>query len=371
MSSEKVDRTHDNADKSVVFKGLGCFSKGADVKPMTYNPPKLSENFVEIEISHCGICGSDIHTIDSGWGPTNYPVIVGHEIIGTVKAVGSAVKHVKVGQRVGVGAQCGACCGANKDCYECSVKKENHCRDNLLWTYGGSYKDGQVSQGGYASHIRCQGDFVFSIPEAISSAEAAPLMCAGVTTFAPLARNLTRKDMKVAIIGIGGLGHLGIMWASKMLDGAIEVTAISHNSKKKDDALKMGAKYFIDTSDKDQLKSAFRKFDYILSTANGTDMDLANWLSMVKLDGTFCTVGIPEEPLKIPAFALLGAQVNATASGIGSIEDIKQMLEFAAKHNVRPIIERLPMEKANEGIKKMRDGTVRFRVVLENPTAKQ
>ena len=225
-------------------------------------------------ISHCGICGSDIHTIDSGWGPSNYPVIPGHEIVGTVAAVGASVKNVKVGDRVGIGAQCGAC----HECYECKSGNQNHCSRKQLWTYNSKYPDGQLTQGGYADRIRCDAAFAFLLPEAISSAEAAPLMCAGVTTYAPLARAITRKGMRVGIIGVGGLGHLGIMWASKLLDGSAEVTAISHNSKKKEEALKLGATRFLDTGDKEQMKAHARYFDYILCTANGKGQDYSNWI---------------------------------------------------------------------------------------------
>jgi D-arabinose 1-dehydrogenase-like Zn-dependent alcohol dehydrogenase len=372
--SATIHRTHENADQAVVFSGLGAFAPKEGVKAMAYNPPKLDDTFVEIEISHCGICGSDIHTMDSGWGPSNYPVIVGHEIIGTVVAAGSAVKNVAVGDRVGVGAQCGSCldrAGKRKECPECASGWEQHCRnDEMVWTYNSPRPDGQITQGGYADRVRCESEFAFKIPAIISSAEAAPLMCAGVTVFAPLQRYITRPGMKVGIVGIGGLGHLGVMFAAKLLGGSAEVTAISHNEKKKEEALKMGAKYFLNTSDPAQLAAAFRSFDFVLSTANGSSMDLANWLSIVNLAGTFCTVGLPEEPLSIPAFAMMGAQIKVTASGIGSRKEIEEMLAFSAEHNVRPIIQTMPMAEANAGIQKVRDGSVRFRVVLENP-AKQ
>ena len=166
------------------------------------------------------------------------------------------------------------------------------------------YPDGQVSQGGYADRVRCDSHFAFKIPDSISSAEAAPLMCAGVTVFAPIQRYITRPKMKVGIIGVGGLGHLAVMFASKMQGGDVEVTAISHNSKKKEDALKMGAKHFLDTSDKEQLKAAFRSFDFVLCTANGSHMAFNEWLTTVKLNGVFCLVGLPEEPLQIHAFSL-------------------------------------------------------------------
>jgi D-arabinose 1-dehydrogenase-like Zn-dependent alcohol dehydrogenase len=340
------------------------------LQPFSYNPRPLAADFVEIAISHCGICGTDIHVIDSGWRPSCYPVIPGHEIVGRVVAVGADVKNVAVGDRVGVGAQCGSCLN-RKDCAECAAGWEQHCcvPGARLSTYNSRLPDGQVTQGGYADRIRLDANFAFKIPESISSAEAAPLMCAGVTVFAPLQRLMTRPNMKVAVIGVGGLGHLAIMFASKLQNGTAEVTAVSHNSKKKEAALQMGAKAFLDTSDAAQVKAAFRKFDLILCTADGKGQDYNNWLSTVKLGGTLCTVGIPNEPMQIAAFALMGAQVTLTASNIGSISEIEQMLAFADKHNVRPIIQRLPMDQANTGVKMVRDGSVRFRVVLENPAA--
>jgi len=340
------------------------------VKPLSYNPPPLRDDFIEIAISHCGICGSDIHTIDSGWGPTNYPVIPGHEIVGLVVAKGKAVQHLEVGQRVGVGAQCGACLNRNghDECVECAAGYANHCRTNqLIWTYGCKYPDGQVSQGGYANRVRCQGDLAFVIPDSISSAHAAPLMCAGVTVFAPLVRWVTRPKMRVAIIGIGGLGHLGVLFARKLHNGSCHVTAVSHNSKKREEALAMGADSFLDTSDENALKAAFRSFDVVIATANGKGQDWENWMSTVALHGTFCVVGLPEDKIAFNVFSLTTGEINFTGSGIGSPDEIRHMLKFAAEHNVRPIIENLPMDQANQGLKRVREGTVRFRVVLENP----
>lgn len=360
---------HPKADSTVEFHGYAAYEKKGDVKPFSYNPPKLADDFVEIDIECCGICGSDIHTIDSGWGPSNYPVIVGHEIIGRVVAAGKDVKNVRVGDRVGVGAQCGSCLNkSKKDCDACATGNEQMCAGNI-WTYNTHYDDGQLSQGGYANRVRCQSAFAFEIPHQISSAEAAPLMCAGVTVFAPLQRYITRKNMRVAVIGIGGLGHLAVKYAAKLLElqGGGELTAVSHNSKKKDDALKMGAHKFLDTSDKGALSKAGKSFDLVLSTANGTGQDWNSWLSTVAVRGIFCTVGLPEEPLQIAAFSLMASQIYVTASGIGSIVEIEQMLAFSARWGIRPIIERLPMAQANEGIQRVRDGSVRFRVVLENP----
>jgi len=360
---------HPNADHSVAFKGYAAFAKKTDVKPLEYNPQKLADDFVEVAITHCGICGSDIHTIDSGWGPSSYPVIVGHEIVGNVSAIGKDVTHIKVGDRVGIGASCGACLNKKGDCHECKSGADNHCTKSVS-TYNTKLPDGQVTQGGYADKYRCDAKWAFPIPESIKSEHAAVLMCGGVTTWAPLARAITKKGMKVGVIGIGGLGHMGIMWASKLNDASAEVTAISHNSNKKEAALKLGATKFLDTSDEKAVKEHARYFDYILCTANGKGQDYANWMSIIKLDGTFCTVGIPEAPISFGAFSVIGARASFTGSLIGSRKEIEDMLKFVDEHpELRPIVEKLPMEKVNEGIQKQRDGKVRFRVVLENPSA--
>jgi len=279
------------------------------------------------------------------------------------------VKHLALGDRVGIGAQCGSCMNrTERKCDKCAAGYDNHCSTpgQYVGTYNTRRPDGQVSQGGYADYKRCLADYAFKIPESISSAEAAPLLCAGVTVFAPLQRHVTSGDMKVGVIGVGGLGHLAIKFAAKMFDGKLDLTAISHNDKKKDDALAMGAKKFLNTGDKEQLKAAAASFDFLLCTANGKDQDYATWLQLLKFRGTYCMVGAPEVPMPIPVFPLLMGEIKVTGSVIGSIGEIKDMLAFADKHNVRPIIERLPMSKANEGIKKLREGQVRYRVVLEN-----
>jgi alcohol dehydrogenase (NADP+) len=186
--------------------------------------------------------------------------------------------------------------------------------------------------------------------------------------FSPLQRYITRPNMKVGIIGIGGLGHMAVKFASKMQDGQVEVTAISQSSRKKEEALKMGARAFLDMSDKEAVKAAFRSFDFVLCTADGSSLAIAEWLTTIKFAGTFCMVGVPNEPISFHVWSLLAAQVKLDTSGIGSRKEIGEMLEFAAAHDVRPIIERMPMAEANAGLKKVRDGSVRFRVVLENPS---
>ena len=256
----------------------------------------------------------------------------------------------------------------NKDnnCEECEQGLVQHCRNSMLWTYDAKYPDGQLTHGGYADRIRVNHNFVFKVPESIKSEYAAPLMCAGLTTFSPLNKVMTRPGMKIGIIGIGGIGHLAVMWASKLQDGKCEVTAISHNDKRRDDALRLGAHKFLDTSDEKAVKAAKRTFDFILGTADAGQKDMENWLSMLKVGGSLCQVGLPSEPFPINPFVLLESAVKFTSSCIGSIKDMEEMLQFAAKHDVQPWIETMAMEKVNEAIKKFRNKEVHFRIVLVN-----
>jgi len=316
---------------------------------------------VEIEISHCGICGSDIHTLTSGWGETKYPQIVGHEIVGKVSKVGPEVKELKVGDRVGVGAQCWSC--RKGDCDACGQNKQNICA-KVQGTYDGFYDDGQQTQGGYAKHIRVCETFAFKLPDALESEVVGPLMCAGVTVYAPLVRAGTKKGVKVGVIGIGGLGHLGLQFAAAL--GA-DVTAISHSARKKDDALKMGASHFIETANEKQVAEAARRFDVLLCTANGSGNNYKEWISMLAPRGRFIMVGMPDGlTLPLPIANIASVEGEYISSMVGSPHVIKEMLEFAAKHNVKPWIEKMPMSEAAKGIEKVRANNVRYRVVLCN-----
>ena len=306
----------------------------------------------------------------------NYPFIPGHEIIGTVSRIGSAVTDLAVGDRVGVGAIIGSC----GECKECKQGWQQHCRKpgGITLTYNGKLPDGQVTQGGYADFIRVDHKFAFKIPAALPSDFAAPLLCGGVTVYAPLSRYLTKPNLKVGVIGIGGLGHMAVKFAAalqkyKTAGGKVDVTAISQSSKKRADALKMGATSYLDMSDANAVAAATRTFDLLICTADGVNESLAAWIGLVTLDGTFLMVGVPNGPMAIHPFTLMGARCKIDSSGIGSIAEIHEMLAFAAEHvdECKPIIEKLPMEKANEGLKKVRDGSVRFRVVLENPQQKK
>ncbi|KAL2128080.1 hypothetical protein VTI74DRAFT_9759 [Chaetomium olivicolor] len=332
-----------------------------------FEPKPWEENDVDIKITHCGICGSDLHTLRSGWGPTKYPCCVGHEIVGTVVRVGSKVEGgLKVGDRVGVGAQSDSCLGRKGDCEACASGMENYCPIQHTGTYNGVYLNGGKSYGGYALYNRSPSHFVVKIPDSISSAEAAPMLCGGVTTYAPLKHHGAGPGKTVGIIGLGGLGHFGVMWAKALK--ADKVVVISRTSAKKEDALKMGADEFIATAeDPDWAKKHASTLDLIVCTVSSSSMPLMEYLALLKFDGTFVQVGAPEDGLPtIQQFPLIFKRLKITGSLIGSPDDIREMLQLAADQKVKPWIEEIPMKDANKAIVDMDAGKPRYRYVLYN-----
>ncbi|KAF2257822.1 GroES-like protein [Lojkania enalia] len=328
-----------------------------------FEPKEWEETDVDIKISHCGICGTDLHNLRSGWGPTIYPCCVGHEIVGNAIRVGSKVEGIHIGDRVGVGAQCDSCC--ERDCEECSSGNENYCPRKWIGTYNAIHKNGGKSYGGYATYNRSPSRFVFKIPDAIESKHAAPMLCAGITTYAPLKRNNCGPGTKVGIIGFGGLGHFGLMWAKAL--GA-EVTVISRKSDKKDDAFEMGATKFIATAEEENwaIRNA-GSLNMIFSILSSSKLPYPEYLSLLCKDGTFIQFGVPEDgPLTIPAISLVMKRVKMTGSLIGSPSEIREMLQFAAENVIKPWVKELPMKDANQAIVDMTDGKARYRYVLVN-----
>ncbi|KAL7683674.1 putative GroES-like superfamily, polyketide synthase, enoylreductase domain-containing protein [Plasmopara halstedii] len=336
------------------------FGKGEEMKPWKYTSRPLGVEDVEIKISHCGICGSDLHTIDSGWGPSTYPCVVGHEIVGEVTLAGSNVKTLKVGDRVGVGAQVWAC--LNKDpaapCKECASGDDAYCT-HKVWTYNDTYKnDGASSYGGYADYVRVAQEYAFQIPDNIPSDVAAPLLCAGVTVFTPLKEANVEPGKRVGVVGIGGLGHLAIQFAKAM--GA-EVVAFSTSATKEAEVRALGATEFVVFTDNEQATAAAGSVDVLLICASADNMPYMLFLSFLKVRGTCIMVGLPNTDVQFHAFGVVGKGAKFVGSNIGSIQNIKEMLQVAAEKNVRAVIQKLPMSKVNEGIKMVRDGTVRYR----------
>jgi alcohol dehydrogenase (NADP+) len=341
-----------------------AFDAKGEVKPWQYQSRPLGPEDVEIKISHCGICGSDIHTMEGGWGPAPYPCVVGHEIVGEITLAGANVKALAVGDRVAVGAQVWACLNKNPEepCSNCADGEDAVC-DHAVYTYASTYADGAPAYGGYADYVRMDNNYAFKLPDNIPSDVAAPLMCAGATVFTPLKQEGVKAGDRVGVVGIGGLGHLAIQFIRAL--GATPI-AFSRSVNKEQEIRALGAKEFYNLSDEADRKKAANSVDYLVLTADAKNMPYNLYLSLVRKRGTFIMVGLPNDDVKFSPFFIVPRAVRVRGSCIGSIQDIKDMLELASKKNVLPIIEKLPMAKVNEGLDKVREGRVRYRVVLEN-----
>ncbi|KAA1135559.1 hypothetical protein PGTUg99_018502 [Puccinia graminis f. sp. tritici] len=338
--------------------------KALEVKPYKYTPQKWNEALIDLKVTHCSICGSCLHTLQNQWPvPINYPAICGHEIVGTVAKAGKESGH-KVGSRVGIGGQAGAC----GSCHHCKSTMENFCEKGLIGTYQGKWEDGSMSQGGYADYVRVQGKFAIEIPKELSSETAAPMMCAGITTYNPIKTGGAGPGKKVAIVGIGGLGHFAIQWAKAL--GA-EVFAISHSDSKREDAEKLGVKkenFIVSKDPEETAKEWENSFDLILCTSNQRELPVDKiFFPLLKPHGRLTLVGLPEE--NIPAFsgfALIGKGISFGGSLIGPPEMIKEMLDVAVKHNVKSWTTSHPMQEVGQKLKDMEAGRARYRFVMTN-----
>ncbi|MCJ1479972.1 hypothetical protein MMC06_000126 [Schaereria dolodes] len=351
------------------FEGwMGLDPKAVDgkMKWQSYEPKTWTETDVDIKITHCGICGSDIHTLRSGWAPTLYPCCVGHEIVGEAVKVGSQVKGIKLGDRVGVGAQSDSC--LKPECGECSSGLEQYC-GSMVGTYNAQYPEAHgagKSYGGYANYCRAPSHFVFKIPDAIPSEDAAPMLCGGITVFSPLSKNGAGPGKKVGIVGIGGLGHFGLLYAKAL--GCDEVVAISRTSAKKADAIKMGASRFIATDeDPDWATDHALSLDLIVSTVSSPHIPLEQYLQLLRVNGQLIQVGAPED--RVPpfnAFSLIHSGVKMGGSCIGSPDEIRHMLRLSAEKGVKPWVQTRGMGEANRAVVDMVANRARYRYVLIN-----
>ncbi|ROT35152.1 GroES-like protein [Sodiomyces alkalinus F11] len=340
-------------------------SVDGNMKWQTYTPKPFTASDIDIKITHCGVCGTDLSSLRSGWKPADYPIVVGHEIVGHVVRVGSNVTDFQPGDRVGVGAQCKSC--LQPGCRPCNNDMEQHCPDEFTTTYDARYKeDGSKAYGGYARYWRGPASFVFKIPGAIPSEIAAPLLCGGLTVYAPLTDNGAGPGKRVGIAGFGGLGHLGVLFAKAL--GCEKVVAISRSASKREDALRMGADEYIATADDEQWHTKHaRSLDLIISTISGADFPLDKYLSLLDVKGNLIQVGAPEDPMpSFSAFSLLVGDRKVGGSTIGSRKQAREMLELAAKTNLRAWVQVRPMSEANQVVVDMDKGNARYRYVLQN-----
>ncbi|KAK3944864.1 chaperonin 10-like protein [Diplogelasinospora grovesii] len=348
--------------------GKGPESTDGQMEWGEFEPKKWTEDDVDIEISHCGICGTDLQMLGNGWEHTPYPCVVGHEIVGKAVRVGTNVSHIQVGDRVGVGAQARSCGGGS--CPECSAGLEQYCDRGSVDTAGSVYPDGEgKSYGGYADYNRTNGRFVVKIPDGLDSALAAPMLCGGITVYAPLREHGCGPGKTVGIVGVGGLGHLGILLAKAL--GADRVVGISRKADKRGDVLGLGADEYIatdDDQDRDWATRHHRSLDIIVCTVSSAKMPLSDYLELLKVKGNFILVGAPDggELPPISAYSLILNGINVAGSTIGSPTDIQQLLHLAADKEIKPWIQERPLEDANSAVMDMKEGKARFRYVLVN-----
>jgi len=333
-----------------LIQGLAVHAAGAELLPYRYDPGKLGPQEVEIAITHCGICHSDLHLISNDWGISQYPFIPGHEIVGSVAAVGDEVRSLEVDQRVGLGWQSNSC----GECEWCSRGMENLCPK----------AEGTCvhRHGGYAERVRANARFVIQIPEALESECAAPLLCGGITVYNPLRTYGVNPSSRVGIVGIGGLGHIAIQFARVF--GA-EVTAFSTSAGKEEEVRALGAHRFVNSRESKALKEVAGSLDFLLSTVNA-DQDWGTYVQALRPTGTLCFVGVPPSPVAVHAFPLISGLRSITGNPTGSPYRIREMLDVAARHGVKAQTERFPMAKANEAIEKVKKNKVRYRAVLAN-----
>ena len=327
--------------------------------PMSIERRALGPRDVSFAIEYAGICHSDIHTVHGDWGAAPFPVVPGHEIVGIVEAVGEEVAAHAVGDRVGVGCLVNSC----RECDACQAGLEQYCRKGV-GTYAATDRDGTTTQGGYSTHIVVDTDFVLSVPESLDPAAAAPLLCAGITTYSPLRHWGAGPGTKVAIVGLGGLGHMGVKLAHAM--GA-EVTVLSQSLKKQEDGFRLGATDYVATEDSDSLRPLAGRFDLILNTVSAP-IDVNAYLRMLAVDGALVAVGLPPEPAIVKVGALVGGRRTFTGSAIGGIAETQEMLDFCAEHGLGADIEMISADRINEAYHRVLASDVRYRFVIDTAT---
>jgi uncharacterized zinc-type alcohol dehydrogenase-like protein len=332
------------------IKAYAALGKGQPLQPFEYDAGPLKPDQVEIKVSYCGICHSDLSVLDNDWGFSTYPLVAGHEVVGTITAAGPAVKRVKVGDRVGLGWLSGSC----MSCPQCLAGDHNLCATVESTIVG--------RHGGFADRVRCNWEWATPLPAAIESVSAGPLFCGGITVFNPIVQFGVRPTDRVGVVGIGGLGHLAVQFLNKW---GCEVVAFTSTEAKHAEALRLGAHRAVSSKDTDGLKQLAGSLDFILVTANVTlPWDL--YFGALAPKGRLHFVGAVLEPVPVAAFTLIGGQKSVSGSPLGSPATTARMIAFCARHGIAPIIEKFPLSRVNDALDRLRSGRARYRVVLEN-----
>jgi alcohol dehydrogenase (NADP+) len=352
--------SHPPEDIILTVNAIAATSATDPLVRTTIERRDLGPHDVLIEIRYAGICHSDIHTVRGEWGEIAYPQTVGHEIVGVVTEVGADVTRHAAGDRVGVGCMVDSC----RECENCRAGQEQYCTNGNTGTYASPDADGTVTQGGYSTHIVVNEDFVLRVPSSIPYEKAAPLLCAGITTYSPLAHWKAGPGKRVAVVGMGGLGHMAVKIATAM--GA-DVTVLSQTLGKKDDGLTFGARNYHATSDPATFEALRNSFDLIINTVSAP-IDMAAYLGLLRLDGTLVSVGAPPEPLGVPVFALFGNRRSFAGSSIGGIRETQEMLDFCAERGIAPEVEVIGADEVNEAYERVLSSDVRYRFVIDVST---
>jgi uncharacterized zinc-type alcohol dehydrogenase-like protein len=339
-------------------KGYAALAAKTPIVPFSFERRDPRDADVVIDIKYCGICHSDIHQARDEWGGSLFPMVPGHEIAGVVRAVGPKVTKYKVGDRVGVGCFVDSC----RHCDSCRQQLDQYCLEGATLTYNGYERDGKtLSQGGYSNVIVVDENYVMRIPESLPLDKAAPLLCAGITLYSPLVHWKAGPGKKVAIVGLGGLGHMGVKIARAL--GA-DVTVLSHSDRKREDALRMGAHHFVSTRDGKAFEQYANHFDLIVNTVSAA-LDMGAYFGLLKVDGALVVVGMPDQPLTFHPAPLVSKRRTYAGSMIGSTRETQEMLDFCARHEITPDIEVIAPAQINEAWERVVRSDVRYRFVID------
>ena len=341
-------------------KAYAATSPTGPLTPTTIERRDVGPHDVRIDIAYCGVCHSDIHTARAEWGATNYPVVLGHEITGVVAEVGPEVTRFGVGDRVGVGCLVDSC----RECAYCRRGDEQYCAEGYVETYSSTGRDGLPTQGGFSQAIVVTEDFVLRIPDALALDVAAPLLCAGITVYSPLRHWKAGPGTRVAVVGLGGLGHMAVQIASAM--GA-EVTVLSQSLAKRDDGLRLGASAYAATGDPATFPTLAGSFDLVLNTVSAS-IDVGAYLSLLAVDGILVNLGIPAEPQSLDLTSLVMRRISYTGSNIGGIRETQAMLDFCAEHGIAAQIETIGAQQIDQAFERVIASDVRYRFVLDTAT---
>jgi uncharacterized zinc-type alcohol dehydrogenase-like protein len=351
------------AIKTATTKAYAAQSATTPLAPYSIKRREPGPKDVQIEILYCGVCHSDLHTARNEWTNTTYPVVPGHEIVGRVSKVGDEVRKFKAGDIAGVGCLTDSC----RECESCKAGLENYCERGAEFTYNSEDKHlGGVTYGGYSGSIVVDESYVLRIPKNLDPAAAAPLLCAGITTYSPLHHWKVGKGRKVGVVGLGGLGHMGVKLAHALGAHVVLFTTSAH---KTEDAKRLGADEVVVTKDPQQLEKHANTFDFILDTVSA-DHDLNIYLNLLKRDATMVLVGAPEKPVPVAAFSLIPKRRQFAGSMIGGLPETQEMLDFCGKHGITSDIEIIPIQKINEAYERMLKSDVKYRFVIDMASLK-